>query len=225
MKSYTVAAIFQIGMTTFDNTFIFMPLEEAQTFFNQDGQANVIEVYVADPDNMDAMRSKIEPAQGRPMIDTDWRQLNRSFFDVLAVESNVMFAILTLIMLVAALNIISGLIMLVQDKARAIAVLRTMGATRGAIMRIFLITGATIGIVGTWASRRLQRRADPQGSELDHRRQSLSVRILFPVAIALASRNDRCSLGRRDCAHPVARGDDLSVLARGQARSGRGAAL
>ena len=91
----------------------------------------------------------IEPAQERPMIDTDWRQLNSSFFDVLAVESNVMFAILTLIVLVAALNIISGLIMLVQDKARAIAVLRTMGATRGAIMRIFLITGATIGVVGT----------------------------------------------------------------------------
>ena len=149
MKSYTVAAIFQIGMTTFDNTFIFMPLSEAQTFFNEDGQASVIEVYVADPDNIDAMRQKIEAAQGRPMIDTDWRQLNRSFFDVLAVESNVMFAILTLIMLVAALNIISGLIMLVQDKARAIAVLRTMGATRGAIMRIFLITGATIGFVGT----------------------------------------------------------------------------
>ena len=149
MKSYTVAAIFQIGMTTFDNTFIFMPLSEAHSFFNLDGQASVIEVYVADPDNIDAMRQKIEAAQGRPMIDTDWRQLNRSFFDVLAVESNVMFAILTLIMLVAALNIVSGLIMLVQDKARAIAVLRTMGATRGAIMRIFLIIGATIGFVGT----------------------------------------------------------------------------
>ena len=149
MKAYTVAAIFQIGMATFDNTFIFMPLAEAQTFFNYDGQANVIEVYVADPDNMDAMRKAIEPAEQRPMIDTDWRQLNRSFFDVLAVESNVMFAILALIMLVAALNIISGLIMLVQDKARAIAVLRTMGATRGAVMRIFLITGATIGVVGT----------------------------------------------------------------------------
>ncbi len=149
MKTYTVAAIFQIGMSTFDNTFIFMPFAEAQTFFNDEGQANVIEVYVADPDNMDAMRRRIEPAQQRPMIDTDWRQLNRSFFDVLAVESNVMFAILALIMLVAALNVISGLIMLVQDKARAIAVLRTMGATRGAIMRIFLITGATIGVVGT----------------------------------------------------------------------------
>ena len=157
-------------MTTFDNTFIFMPLAEAQTFFNQDGQASVIEVYVSDPDDMDAMRRKIEPAQQRPMIDTDWRQLNRSFFDVLAVESNVMFAILTLIMLVAALNIISGLIMLVQDKARAIAVLRTMGATRGAIMRIFLITGATHRIrrhrrrPRAWAPGRLQRRADPQGS-------------------------------------------------------------
>src|SRR5208283_167757 len=128
-----------------------MPLAEAQTFFNQEGQANVIEVYVADPDNMDAMRKAIEPAEQRPMIDTDWRQLNRSFFDVLAVESNVMFLILALIMLVAALNIISGLIMLVQDKARAIAVLRTMGATKGAVMRIFLITGATIGVVGTAA--------------------------------------------------------------------------
>jgi lipoprotein-releasing system permease protein len=149
MKAYTVAAIFQIGMATFDNTFIFMPLAEAQTFFNYDGQANVIEVYVSDPDNMDAMRRAVESAEQRPMIDTDWRQLNRSFFDVLAVESNVMFAILALIMLVAALNIISGLIMLVQDKARAIAVLRTMGATRGAVMRIFLITGATIGVVGT----------------------------------------------------------------------------
>ncbi len=149
MKTYTVAAIFQIGMATFDNTFIFMPLAEAQTFFNDDGQANVIEVFVDDPDDMEAMRRKIEPAQQRPMIDTDWRQLNRGFFDVLAVESNVMFAILTLIVLVAALNIISGLIMLVQDKARAVAVLRTMGATRGAIMRIFLITGATIGFVGT----------------------------------------------------------------------------
>jgi lipoprotein-releasing system permease protein len=149
MKAYNVAAIFQIGMATFDGTFVFMPLPEAQAYFNLDGQANVVEVYVDDPDHMDAMRARIDPAEQRPMIDTDWRQLNKSFFDVLAVEANVMFAILTLIVLVAALNIISGLIMLVQDKARAIAVLRTMGATRGAIMRIFLITGATIGVVGT----------------------------------------------------------------------------
>ncbi|MGD0641026.1 MAG: lipoprotein-releasing ABC transporter permease subunit [Roseiarcus sp.] len=148
-KTYKVAAIFQIGMSTFDGTFVFMPLPEAQAYFNLDGQANVIEVYVDDPDHMDAIRDRITAAEQRPMIDTDWRQLNKSFFDVLAVEANVMFAILTLIVLVAALNIVSGLIMLVKDKARAIAVLRTMGATRGAIMRIFLITGATIGVVGT----------------------------------------------------------------------------
>jgi lipoprotein-releasing system permease protein len=149
MKAYNVAAIFQIGMATFDGAFVFMPLAEAQAYFNLDGEANVIEVYVDDPDHMDAMRDRIAAVEMRPMIDTDWRQLNKSFFDVLAVEANVMFAILTLIVLVAALNIVSGLIMLVKDKARAIAVLRTMGATRGAIQRIFLITGATIGVLGT----------------------------------------------------------------------------
>jgi lipoprotein-releasing system permease protein len=150
IKSYPVVAIFQVGMSNFDNTFIFLPLPEAQAFFNLDGQANVIEVYVDDPDHMDAMRQRIEPALQRPMIMVDWREQNRAFFDALNVESNVMFAILTLIVLVAALNIISGLIMLVQDKARDIAVLRTMGATRGAVMRIFLITGATIGVLGTF---------------------------------------------------------------------------
>jgi lipoprotein-releasing system permease protein len=148
-KSYTVAATFEVGMSNFDNTFLFLPLAEAQAYFNLDGQANVIEVYVDDPDHMDAMRDRIDPVLQRPMIDVDWRERDTTFFDALNVERNVMFAILTLIVLVAALNIISGLIMLVQDKAHDIAILRTMGATRGAVMRIFLITGATIGIVGT----------------------------------------------------------------------------
>jgi lipoprotein-releasing system permease protein len=98
---------------------------------------------------MDEMRERIEPALQRPMIMVDWRQRDQTFFEALTVEGEVMFAILTLIVLVAALNIISGMIMLVQDKARDIAVLRTMGATRGAVMRIFLITGATIGVGGT----------------------------------------------------------------------------
>lgn len=149
MKAYVVTAIFQIGMSTLDNTFIFMPLAEAQTFFDFDDQANVIEVYVADPDNVDAMRKAIGTAEQRPMIDTDWRQVNSSVRAALVVQSHVMFVILALIMLVAALNIISGLIMLVQEKAHAIAVLRTMGATRRAVMRIFFITGGTIGLVGT----------------------------------------------------------------------------
>jgi lipoprotein-releasing system permease protein len=148
-KAYTVAATFQVGMSNFDNTFIFLPLAEAQAYFNQDGQANVIEVYVNDPDHMEGMREKIEPALQRPMMEIDWRERDKTFFDALTVERNVMFSILTLIVLVAALNIVSGLIMLVQDKSHDIAVLRTMGATKGAVMRIFLITGATIGIVGT----------------------------------------------------------------------------
>jgi len=151
IKAYNISAIFQIGMSNFDNSFIFMPLSEAQAYFNQDGIANVIEVYSDNPDDMDALRARIEPVLQRPMIMIDWRQRDRTFFDALNVERNVMFAILTLIVLVAALNIISGLIMLVQDKARDIAVLRTMGATRGAVMRIFLITGAMIGVVGTFA--------------------------------------------------------------------------
>jgi len=150
-KAYPVAATFQVGMSNFDNTFIFLPLAEAQAYFNQDGQANVIEVYVDDPDHMDEARERIEPVLQRPMIDIDWRQRDKTFFDALNVERNVMFSILTLIVLVAALNIISGLIMLVQDKSHDIAVLRTMGATKGAVMRIFLITGATIGVVGTTA--------------------------------------------------------------------------
>jgi lipoprotein-releasing system permease protein len=150
LKAYNVAAVFKVGMANFDGSFIFMPLAEAQAFFNLDGQANVIEVYVDDPDHIDAIKPAITAAEQRPMIDTDWRETNRTFFDVLSVESSVMFVILSLIVLVAALNIVSGLIMLVQDKARAVAILRTMGATRGAILRIFLITGAAIGFAGTF---------------------------------------------------------------------------
>jgi len=150
LKSYPVAAIFQVGMSIYDAGYIFMPLAEAQAYFDLDGQANLIEVYVDKPDDIDALKPKIEEAEQRPMIATDWREFNKGFFDVLAIESNVMFAILMLIVLVAALNIVSGLIMLVQDKGRAIAIFRTMGATRGAIQRIFLITGSTIGFAGTF---------------------------------------------------------------------------
>ncbi len=151
IKSYPVVAIFQIGVSEFDGIFVYMPFEEAQAFFNKDEEATVIEAFVDDPDNMDVIRGRIEDVVGRPMIMTDWRQRNKSFFDALKVERTVMFFILTLIVLVAALNIISGLTMLVKDKGRDIAILRTMGATQGAVMRVFLITGAAIGISGTVA--------------------------------------------------------------------------
>lgn len=151
VKSYPITAIFEIGMSEYDATFVFMPLTEAQGYFNMDGRATGIEVYVADPDRVGQMVPIIEDAADRPAFVTDWRQRNQTFFSALEVERNVMFIILTLIVLVAALNIISGLIMLVKDKGRDIAILRTMGATRNSIMRIFLITGASIGFVGTLA--------------------------------------------------------------------------
>ena len=151
IKSYPVVAVFQIGVSEFDGIFVYMPFTEAQAFFNKDDEASVIEAFVDDPDNMDVIRARIDETIGRPAMMTDWRQRNKSFFDALKVERTVMFFILTLIVLVAALNIISGLTMLVKDKGRDIAILRTMGATRGAVMRVFLITGAAIGVSGTMA--------------------------------------------------------------------------
>lgn len=151
VKAYPITAIFQLGMSEYDSTYVFMPQAEAQLYFNKDDTVSFIEVYLQDPDNVGIMRGPIAEAAKRPVFITDWQQRNATFFSALQVERNVMFIILTLIVLVAALNIISGLIMLVKDKGRDIAVLRTMGATRGAIMRIFFITGAAIGMLGTLA--------------------------------------------------------------------------
>ncbi|MFC3071914.1 lipoprotein-releasing ABC transporter permease subunit [Shinella pollutisoli] len=151
VKTYTVSAVFEIGMSEYDASIIYMPLEEAQLYFNSEGIVQSIELFVSNPDAVDDLRQPIEAAAERQIFVTDWRQRNRTFFSALEVERNVMFMILTLIVLVAALNIISGLIMLVKDKGSDIAILRTMGATSGAIMRIFFMTGAAIGTVGTFA--------------------------------------------------------------------------
>jgi len=151
VKTYTVSAIFEIGMSEYDASIIYMPLEEAQLYFNSEGVVQSIELFVSHPDAVDDLRQPIEAAAERQIFITDWRQRNQTFFSALQVERNVMFMILTLIVLVAALNIISGLIMLVKDKGSDIAILRTMGATSGAIMRIFFMTGAAIGTVGTFA--------------------------------------------------------------------------
>ena len=149
IKAYKIAAVFEIGMSEYDSAFVFMPLTEAQAYFNRAGDVTAIEVYTNDPDNIDKFRKAVTDAAGRPIYMVDWRQRNATFFNALQVERNVMFLILTLIVLVAALNIVSGLIMLVKDKSSDIAILRTMGATQGSIMRVFLITGASIGVVGT----------------------------------------------------------------------------
>jgi lipoprotein-releasing system permease protein len=149
IKTYRVLAVFEIGMSEYDSTFVFMPLSEAQAYFNRANDVTSIEVYTTNPDNIDEFRKAVTEAAGRPVFLVDWRQRNSTFFNALQVERNVMFLILTLIVLVAALNIISGLIMLVKDKGSDIAILRTMGASQGSIMRVFLITGASIGVVGT----------------------------------------------------------------------------
>ncbi len=149
IKAYKIAAVFEIGMSEYDSAFVFMPLTEAQAYFNRAGDVTAIEVYTENPDRIQDFRKLIADGAQRPIFMVDWRQRNATFFNALQVERNVMFLILTLIVLVAALNIISGLIMLVKDKGRDIAILRTMGATQGAIMRVFLITGAAIGVVGT----------------------------------------------------------------------------
>jgi lipoprotein-releasing system permease protein len=149
IKVYKIAAVFEIGMSEYDSSVVFMPLKEAQAYFNHAGDVTAIEVYTDNPDRIQSYRTAVQDAAQRPIFVIDWRQRNATFFNALQVERNVMFLILTLIVLVAALNIVSGLIMLVKDKGSDIAILRTMGATQGSIMRVFLITGASIGVVGT----------------------------------------------------------------------------
>ncbi|WP_375597452.1 ABC transporter permease [Devosia sp. Naph2] len=177
IRSYPVNAIYNLGMVEFDSFFMYMPLEAAQDYFRMVDEvlkpgmgpldplasdeeidaaydrvprATAVEVFIDDPDEVALMRQRLQSAPGvRPLVLTDWQQRNETFFSALQVERVVMFTILSMIILVAAFNIISSLIMLVKDKGADIAVLRTMGATRGSIMRIFSITGTAIGVIGT----------------------------------------------------------------------------
>lgn len=176
IRSYPVDVIFNLGMVEFDSFYIYMPMQLAQNYFQlysdvlkpgmrnpgpdatdaqidaayeRQYQATGIEIFIDNPDNVDAMRQKLQDGAARPLILTDWQQRNETFFSALQVERVVMFVILSMIVVVAAFNIISSLVMLVKDKSADIAVLRTMGATQGSIMRIFSMTGSAIGIAGT----------------------------------------------------------------------------
>jgi len=149
VKSYTVAGTFRIGMSEYDQTFIFIPLEEAQLYFNMGDSVNGLQIMVRDPEQIGAVMNGISTVAGPYTRVISWQDMQSSLFGALQVERNVMTLILALIVLVAALNIISGLIMLVKDKAGDIAILRTMGARRGAVMRVFFIAGASIGVTGT----------------------------------------------------------------------------
>lgn len=148
-RSYEVALIFDVGMYEYNSGFIFMPLDTAQTFFQLGGAVTALEIFLTDPTKLDQIREAVAlTVEGRAGV-YDWRDTNSSFFNALEVERNVMFLILTMIILVAAFNIISSMIMLVKDKGQDIAILRTMGASRSNMMKIFMLTGASIGIMGT----------------------------------------------------------------------------
>jgi len=149
MRAFKIVGTFEIGMYEYDSGFVFMPLEAAQIYFRMPNAVSNLEVFVDNPQHADDIGRKVSKALGGQGSVHDWQRANASFFNAIQVERNVMFLILTLIILVAAFNIISSLIMLVKDKGRDIAILRTMGATRGMIMRIFLIAGASVGVIGT----------------------------------------------------------------------------
>ncbi len=149
IKAYRVIGMFNMGMYEYDANYVFMPLEAAQTYFGLKDAVSVIDVSLKDENNLVKVRDMLKKSVSLEAYVYDWKQTNATFFNAIDVERNVMFLILTLIILVAAFNIITGLIMLVKDKSRDVAVLRTMGATRAMIMRIFFMDGAFIGIVGT----------------------------------------------------------------------------
>ena len=149
IRAYTLVATFQVGMYEYDSSFIFMPLSTAQIFFKLPGAISNLEIFVENPNNVNVIGANISNKLGKGARIHDWQRANASFFNAIQVERNVMFLILTLIVLVAAFNIISSLIMLVKDKGKDIAILRTMGASRSSIMKIFFIAGASIGILGT----------------------------------------------------------------------------
>ncbi|MBK1656724.1 lipoprotein-releasing ABC transporter permease subunit [Paracraurococcus ruber] len=152
LRAYRVAALFEVGMQEYDGGFVFLPLAAAQLFFQMPNAVSQVEVFLQDPGRSGDAAYEIRRALAdRPVRIADWQDANSGFFEIVQVQRNVMFLILMLIILVAAFNIISSLTMLVKDKGRDIAILRTMGAGRGAILRIFLLCGAAVGGVGTLA--------------------------------------------------------------------------
>jgi lipoprotein-releasing system permease protein len=151
LKTYEVAALFNVGFYEYDNSFIYVPLTAAQIFFRMPNAVSDLEVFVTDADRASQEGHAIAAALGGRVRIVDWQHANSSIVSAVEIERNVMFLILALIILVAAFNIISGMIMMVKDKGRDIAILRTMGASRGMVLRIFILSGASIGVVGTVA--------------------------------------------------------------------------
>ena len=149
LSDYEIVYIFEVGRFDIDRTRAYLPMQEAQFFFDREGVADEIEVLVEDPDNLEGVRGPLRQAIGPNRFLWTWKDSNGAILSALDVERRTMFIILSLVVLIAALNIISGLVMLVKNKGRDIGILRTMGLTRGSIMRIFFICGSAIGVIGT----------------------------------------------------------------------------
>jgi len=228
LRSYRIVATFDVGMYEYDSSYVFMPLEAAQTYFGLPARVTDLQVMVADPNRVASVTAEIGDATKGALRVYDWQRANAGYFNAVIVERNVMFLILTLIIVVAAFNIISSLIMLVKDKGRDIAILRTMGATRGMVMRIFFLDGASVGMVGTLAGVALGLAFALNIESIRGFLQSLTAvlaRDLFPQPASGQGRARRPDHRDRDGAGALLRGDDLPLLARRAPRSGRGVAL
>ncbi|ULB08704.1 lipoprotein-releasing ABC transporter permease subunit [Cereibacter azotoformans] len=149
VSAYEVVYVFTAGRYDIDRTRIYMPLAEAQSYFNREGRADEIEVMVTDPEAVDAMGPALMQAAGEGSMLWTWRDSAGAFLRALTIEDNVMFVILSILVLIASMNIVSGLIMLVKNKGRDIGILRTMGLTEGSILRVFFLCGASTGLIGT----------------------------------------------------------------------------
>jgi len=187
-KAYRVSGTFDVGMFEYNNNFIFMPMDTAQAFFEMPGHVSMLEVVTKDVQDIETSKAAIEHRLGRDVLVHDWRDNNTSFFNALQVERNVMFLILMLIILVAAFNIISSLIMLVKDKSRDIAILRTMGTSKAQVLKIFLITGASIGVVGTLIGAMLGILITTNLDHIQHFIEKVTSSKLFPAEVYFLTR-------------------------------------
>ena len=213
VRAYTVVAIFQVGFQEADTSFVYLPLSAAQIYFQVRNAATQIEVMTASHDDVGSVNRAIRGVlAGKPVRVVDWTQANNSFFAAVEVERNVMFLILTLIILVAAFNVISSLIMMVKDKTRDIAVLRTVGAGSGAVLRIFLMCGAFVGIAGTTAGALLGIVFCVNIERIRHLLESLTGTNLFNPEVYFLSRLP-AKLDWSEVAQVIAMALVLSLLA------------
>lgn len=150
VSAYEVVYIFQVGRWDIDRVRVYMPFAEAQEYFNRDGVADEIEVYLDDPERVEGMVLPVLTAAGEVSIWT-WRDSSGAYLQALQMEDNIMFIILSILVLIATMNIVSGLIMLVKNKSRDIGILRTMGLSEGSVLRVFFLCGSAIGVAGTIA--------------------------------------------------------------------------